>query len=66
MLVKNSVRINSTEEEAWAAIHFAAAYGHDAVVRLLIERSVDVNARTLGDRDNFWFSMFFEIAKKIH
>lgn len=49
-LLSSGVDLSGENQDAWGAIHHAAAMGHTDLVELLIARGADINARDLHDR----------------
>lgn len=44
-LLRARANVNQLERDGWTALHFAAAYGHIAIARLLIEAGADVTIK---------------------
>jgi len=44
-LLDSGAEPNARGEHEWTALHWAAAHGHDPIVRLLLERGADADAR---------------------
>ena len=48
--------INLQNSEGWTPLIYACSYGHEAVVRLLLERGADVTLRTKDGRTALFFA----------
>lgn len=45
-----SANVMARSSEHWTALHYAAAYGHTPIAKVLIEHGADMNAKTLSGR----------------
>eukprot|EP00499_Haloplacidia_sp_CaronLabIsolate_P000545 CAMPEP_0196797204 /NCGR_PEP_ID=MMETSP1104-20130614/38523_1 /TAXON_ID=33652 /ORGANISM="Cafeteria sp., Strain Caron Lab Isolate" /LENGTH=577 /DNA_ID=CAMNT_0042167609 /DNA_START=59 /DNA_END=1789 /DNA_ORIENTATION=- len=48
---KKSAYVSSRDEWGWTALHMAAAHGHAAVARVLVDRGADAGSRSTRERD---------------
>ena len=55
LLLTKGVDINQTENTGSSLLHWAAAYGHEAVVTLLLTNGADINQ----SNDDGWFPLLF-------
>lgn len=45
MLINREADIEARDDDGWTALHFAASYGYEAVVQMLIDRGANIEAR---------------------
>ena len=55
MLIKAGANVDNEEKNGWTALMFASKYGHEKVMKILLENGTNINSKEKNSLVNHYY-----------